>query len=76
MRESARKCVTPIEVRWATQDDYRKTVYQVGTLYRVARPDSSKAITNTVLSSGAPISLQEIRTEETSDQSAPGLVVD
>jgi hypothetical protein len=63
MRESARKCVTPIEVRWATQDDYRKTVYQVGTLFRVARPDSTKTIPNTVPSSGAPISLQEMTTE-------------
>jgi hypothetical protein len=56
MRESAKKRVTLIEVRLATRDDYQKTAYQVGTLYRAARPKSTKATADTVPSSGASTS--------------------
>ncbi len=35
MTEPAKKRVTPIKIRWATEEDYRKATYQVGTLYQV-----------------------------------------
>jgi len=35
MRKPAAGKVTPITLRWATVEDYRKATYQVGTFHRV-----------------------------------------
>lgn len=47
MSEPAKKCVMPIKVRWATEEDYRKTTYQVGTLYRVTHLKPVKVASDT-----------------------------
>ena len=39
--------VTPITLRWATAEDYRKAVYQVGTFHRVtvkSPPTANKGV--------------------------------
>lgn len=54
MSNPAETRVAPIELRWATEDDYREVAYQVGTLYRAARTEPPEAAANALQPSRKP----------------------
>lgn len=55
MSETPEKTIKPISWRYATAEDYRKAVYQVGTFHRASDQQSRTEPTETISDSGSSL---------------------